>query len=135
MQKQSAAHNVQGLARSIINPIFKIILISPILPGKSEAWRRFIQEMQVSQRAVYEASRHRLGITAEWAWIVETLRGDVAVIIIESEQPGPTLTRIATSDDPFDRWFREQLLVLQGVDLTRAHANSDLDLVFEWYRL
>lgn len=109
-----------------------ITFIAPILPGKSEAWRRFLQEMSYSRRAEYESSRRRMGVAREWVWIVETLKGEVAIIAIEAEQPGPVIAQLTASDLPFDHWFREQLLLLQGVDLTRPQAHTEL--VFEWYR-
>ncbi len=111
-----------------------IILMAPILPGKSEAWRRFLQELKHSRRAEYEASRHHLGITAEWTWIVETIRSDIAIIAIEAEQPGPVIAHLAASELPFDRWFKEQLLALQGVELARPQATLYSDLVFEWQK-
>ena len=47
-----------------------IIWAAPLLPGRSEAWRRFCQELMGSQRAQYVNSRRRLGIGHEEAWLV-----------------------------------------------------------------
>ena len=105
-----------------------VTLIAPILPGKAEAWRRFAQELRASRYGEYLESRHRLGIRSEQAWIAETLRVAVAIITLDTPQPEQLLDQLATSDLPFDRWFKEQLLALQGVDLTRLQ----LDLVFNW---
>jgi len=128
MQKQMAASNSQILINLAAGPASTIALISPILPGKAEAWRRFGQEMMEARRAEYEESRRRLGITGEQAWIAETLHAAVAIITIEAHQPEQLITQLATSDLPFDRWFREQLLTLQGIDLTKVY----LDLVLDW---
>jgi hypothetical protein len=108
------------------------LIIAPILPGKAEAWRRFMQEMGGARHAEYEASRRRLGIQAEWAWISETRRRTIGIIIIEADHLEQALADLATSDHPFDRWFREQLLTLQGVDLTRPDPALLPDLVFAW---
>ena len=109
-----------------------LLVVAPILPGKAEAWRRFIQEMEGSRRREYEASRRRLGIRAEWAWISETRRRTLGIIIIETDHPEQALADLAASDHPFDCWFREQLLTLQGVDLTRPDPALLPDLVFAW---
>ena len=96
----------------------EIIFVLPILPGKSEAWRRFIQEMLGSHRLEYEASRHRLGIYAERSWISQIPSGKQAIIAIEVENLEQVLLNLGNSTAPFDDWFRKQVLALQGVDLT-----------------
>jgi len=110
-----------------------ILIVARILPGKAEAWRRFMQEMLGSRRREYEASRHRLGIQAEQAWISETKRQTVGVIFIEAEHQDQLLLALATSDHPFDCWFREQLLTLQGLDLTQPEAALLPDLILSWH--
>ena len=128
MQKQMAASDVQILTDVIAGPVSTITLITPILPGKAEAWRRFVQELMEARRAEYEESRRRLGITGEQAWIAETLHMAVAIITIDTHQPEQLISQLATSDLSFDRWLREQLLTLQGLDLTKLV----LDLVLDW---
>ena len=109
-----------------------LLVVAPILPGKAEAWRRFMQEMGESRRREYEASRRRLGIRTERAWISETRRRTIGIILIEADHLEQALAALATSDYPFDCWFREQLLILQGVDLTRPDPALRPDLVFAW---
>jgi hypothetical protein len=109
-----------------------IIIVAPILPGKAEAWRRFIQEISGSRRQEHEASRQRLGIRAEWVWINETRQRTRGIILIAAEHLEQALVALVTSDHPFDRWFREQLLALQGLDLTQLDPAFLPDLVFAW---
>ncbi len=109
-----------------------LLVVAPILPGKAEAWRRFMQEMEGSRRREYEASRRRLGIRTERAWISETRRRTIGIMMIEATLLEQALAALATSDHPFDRWFREQLLTLQGLDLTQPDPASLPDLVFAW---
>jgi hypothetical protein len=109
-----------------------VIIVAPILPGKAEAWRRFIQEMRGSRRREYEASRQRLGIRAEWAWINETRRRTMGILMIEADHLKEALAALAASDHPFDCWFREQLLILQDLDLTRPDPTFLPDLVLAW---
>jgi len=109
-----------------------IIVVAPILPGKAEAWRRFMQEILGSRRREYETSRRRLGIRAERVWISETRRWTLGIIIIEADHLDQALAALVASDQPFDRWFREQLLALQGLDLTRPDPALLPDLVLAW---
>jgi hypothetical protein len=109
-----------------------VIMFAPILPGKAEAWRRFMQEMLGSRRQEYEASRRRLGIQTERAWISETRQETIGIIIIETDHLEQALIALATSNHPFDCWFREQLLALQGLDLTRPDPVLLPNLAFVW---
>lgn len=109
-----------------------VIIVAPILPGKAEAWRRFMQELSGSRRSEYEASRRRLGIRVERAWISETRRRATGIILIEADSLEAALAALATSDHPFDSWFRAQLLTLQGLDLTRPDPTFLSDLAFAW---
>lgn len=111
---------------------FAIIFAAPILPGRSEEWRRFLQEMMETRRSEYEESRRRLGISEERTWIAETVNGTVAVIAVAATQPEQVLARLATSDLAVDRWYREQLLALQGFDLTKPLGRASPELVLEW---
>jgi hypothetical protein len=116
-----------------------IILTFPIVAGKVEAWRRFCQEMSGYRRQTYEASRRRLGITRERLALVETAFGSAAVTTLEANDVGLALGQIIASDLPFDRWYREQVQELHGVNLARyeiflqqAPPPENQELLFEW---
>lgn len=108
------------------------LIVAPILPGKAEAWRRFMQEIGGAGRQEYEASRRRLGIRAERVWISETRWRTIGIMLIEGEALEQALVALAHSDQPFERWFREQLLGLQGLDLTRPNPAFLPDLALAW---
>jgi hypothetical protein len=112
---------------------------NPIAPGKVEAWRRFCQELGGARRQTYEASRRRLGITRERLALVETPFGSAAVTTMDAGDVGQALGEIMTSDLPFDRWYRERIQELQGVNQAsydllseRPPLSQDQKLLFEW---
>jgi len=116
-----------------------IVMSNPIAPGKVEAWRRFCQELGGARRQTYEASRRRLGITRERLALVETPFGSAAVTTIDARNVGRALGQIMTSDLPFDRWYREGIQELQGVEQTSYDLHSERpplpenqELLFEW---
>jgi hypothetical protein len=116
-----------------------IVMSNPIAPGKVEAWRRFCQELAGARRQTYEASRRRLGITRERMALVETPSGSAAVTTIDARDVGQALGQIMTSDLPFDRWYRERIQELQGVNqasydqlIERPPLPQDQELLFEW---
>lgn len=108
------------------------LIVAPILPGKAETWRRFMQEIGGARRQEYEASRRRLGIRVERAWISETRWRTIGIMLFEGEALEQALAALAHSDQPFERWFRDQLLTLQGLDLTRLDPAFLPDLVLAW---
>jgi hypothetical protein len=116
-----------------------IVMSNPIAPGKVEAWRRFCQELGGARRQTYEASRRRLGITRERLGLVETPFGSAALTTIDARDLGQALGQIMTSDLPFDRWYRERIQELQGVEQSgygllseRPPLLQDQELLFEW---
>jgi hypothetical protein len=116
-----------------------IILTFPIVAGKVEAWRRFCQELSGSRRHPYEASRQRLGITRERLALVETVFGSVAVTTLEAPDVDRALGQIIASTLPFDRWYREQVRELHGVNLAgyeqfmqQTPLPPNQELIFEW---
>jgi hypothetical protein len=116
-----------------------VILTFPIVAGKVEAWRRFCQELAGSRRQMYEASRYRLGITRERLALVETAFGSAAVTTLEAPDVDRALGQIIASPLPFDRWYREQVLELHGINLAgyeqflqQTPLPPDQELIFEW---
>ena len=91
----------------------------PILPGQEEADRRMFADLQGPRRAEYEAAWRRLGVRTERTWHQQTPQGTVVVGLQVDDDLGQVLQGIATSDDPFIVWWREQINVVHGVDLTQ----------------
>ncbi len=116
-----------------------IVLTLPIVAGKVEAWRRFCQELSGSRLQTYIASRRRLGITRERVELIETPFGSTAVNTVEAADLSKAFAQIATSELPFDLWYRERLHELHGITLGSyeqfaqpTFAPVGQELVFEW---
>jgi hypothetical protein len=88
----------------------------PILPGRTEEVIQIVHQMQGPRQHEHAASRRRLGIIEERVWIQHTVDSDLAIFYLEAEHPERVFQALATSQDPFDLWFRNQLAV-QGYDL------------------
>lgn len=123
----------RGLADAAIEDQgFTVIWAAPILPGKAEAWRRFMQELMGERRPDYEDTCRRLDVQAMRGWITETARGDIGVIAVIASRPEQVLVGLSESERPFERWFRFQLATLQGVDINRPPRMPPTDLVLDW---
>ena len=88
----------------------------PILPGKTDAWRRFIGELNGARRAEYEASRKALGVR-ERSFLQPTPMGDFVIVTLEGDEPGAAFAKFAAATDPFSSWFLAQVKELHGFDL------------------
>jgi phenylpropionate dioxygenase-like ring-hydroxylating dioxygenase large terminal subunit len=115
------------------------VLTLPIAAGKVEAWRRFCQELSGSRRQQHEASRQRLGITAESLALIENLAGSASVTTLEALDLGAALTQLINSKLAFESWYRERLQELHGVHLTCFEesalpaASAQLqEVLFDW---
>jgi len=90
---------------------------------------------------MYEASRQRMGITRERFALVETHFGATAVTTLEAQDVAQALKQLIASRQPFDVWYREQLLKLHGINLTgyeqfsqRLPASQSSDAALLWAR-
>lgn len=120
-------------SNKIAQPPFTLTLIAPIRPGASEAWRRYLQELTGSRRDEYEAFCRRWGVAREQIWIIETLKGAMTIITIATSEPELVVEKLVNSDLPFERQFREQLLLAQGVDLTNLSVEAPVELLLDWF--
>jgi hypothetical protein len=80
------------------------------------------------RKAAHQDARRRAGITRESTWLQSTPDGDVAVVLIEADDLGVAMGTLATSDEPFDRWFREHLRSVHGFDLADGMPLPELIL-------
>ena len=98
-----------------------IAFASPILPGKTQTDRDAMESCAHGDRqAQFQASRRRAGIERESVWVQSTPGGDVAVVLIEAPDIQTAMGSLATSEDPFDRWFREHIKDVHGMDLAEG---------------
>jgi hypothetical protein len=92
---------------------------APLLPGTTSVDREEMLSCWHGERTEeHDRSRRRHGISRESVWIQGTPAGDVAVVLIESPDLPTALYGLATSDEPFDRWFREHVIAVHGFDLS-----------------
>jgi hypothetical protein len=93
-----------------------LALAIPIVPGKTDQWRRFIDQINGPRRAEYIDSRRHLGVR-ERVFLQSSPHGDLVLITVEGDDPETAFRFFGAQDDPFINWFREQVLELHGIDL------------------
>ena len=90
----------------------------PILPGRTDDDREAMRScVEGERRAAYESSRARHGIRREAVWIQPTPAGDVAVVYLEADDLPTAFAGLGSSEDEFDRWFRDMTRAVHGINL------------------
>jgi hypothetical protein len=105
--------------------------VIPLLPGKTDTDRAALASCWRGERkAAYEDARRRAGVTREAAWIQSAPTGDMAVIYLEADDLTAAMDIIVSSDEPFDRWFRQHILEVHGVALEEGFPPPEQVLDF-----
>jgi hypothetical protein len=91
----------------------------PVLPGKEDLDRETLNQMSGERREEYEAAAREAGISRQIVWHHQTPDGTVAVVYIEADDPIAALGKFGSSDEPFNRWFREQMKDVHGIDISQ----------------
>ncbi len=88
----------------------------PILPGKTETLKKYIQEIKTSRLDELAKSREQMGVHAIQFWLQHNPNGDMVVISMDIDNPSKFFDMLMHSNEPFDKWFREKIVMeCQGV--------------------
>lgn len=87
----------------------------PLPPGKTDDWLRFMGEVQARLDEHQQAHR-AMGGRGETVLLQRTPHGDMAIVVLESDDPAAFFQGVATADDPYSQWFRAQLSAIHGID-------------------
>ncbi len=103
----------------------------PISREKVQVVRDFVAELLGPRRESFEESWRSKGIRCEVASLQEMPEGSLVLVYLEAEDVAHAFHELAISDTPFDRWYRDQVLNIYGVDLTTASGPST-ELLAAW---
>jgi hypothetical protein len=95
-----------------------VAFAAPLLPGKTDAWRDWIAEISGPRSAELADFNTRHGLTRHAAWLQQTPHGDFVVVIHEGPGGETLMPNLATSDNEFDVWFRDNVEALHGIDFS-----------------
>ena len=95
-----------------------ISFVVPVLPGTEQAHREWMDALAGARREEYHSAWKNAGVTRHAVWQQQTANGTVDVVYLEADDVPAAMQDITTSDEPFQRWFRERVLDVHGMDLT-----------------
>ena len=96
----------------------QMCFIIPVVSGMVDEARDFIHEMGNARWADYDRSQRRIGITHEVWYMASLPSGNSLVVFMESTDLARAFSLLAESDDEFDRWFRQRLIDVAGLDIS-----------------
>lgn len=112
-------------------PVYQIA--APILPGKLEQWRQFQSRLLPNgpQRAQWEEQLRRHGIQRQVVSLHETPQGPTVLVMLEGQNALGFFPQVARSQEPFDRWFVQQVQEIHGIDLGQIEGQPPSQVVLE----
>ena len=99
-----------------------VCLTIPVLPGRTEAARALMRELEQVRKAEYDASQRRLGIAKQVWFLASGPGGDELVAYVESPAFDGALDLLVRSRHGFDWWFKARLAEATGFDLNDPPA-------------
>ena len=90
----------------------------PVLPGQEQLDRETLSEMSGARRDEYQAAAQEVGITRQIVWHQQTPDGTIAVVYVEADDPASALGQFGSSDEPLNRWFRDRMKEVHGIDIS-----------------
>ena len=102
----------------------------PILPGKTDAARAFASDVAGSRKAAFEDIQKRTGTTRETWSLQETPAGAFMLVWFEGDVE-KAFAHLATATDDFTVWFRGQIKVVTGMDMSEP-AEGGPELLLDW---
>jgi len=102
----------------------------PILPDKVEAWKEWSWEFSEGPRKEeFVALMKQYGLTHNRCWLQQSPTGALAIVLFEGETPDAFRQQIASSQEPFAVWFRENVKEHQGMDLSKSMEGLPPELI------
>ena len=105
-------------------------VVLPIVPGKTEDWRAFTEELKGSRRDEFEASRRSVGVH-ERTFLQSTPMGDLVIVTLEGDDPVASFGRLMQQDDDFAKWFLAHASEAHGFDPSQMPAGDPSELVID----
>jgi len=104
----------------------------PLLVDQTDAHRLALASCWVGARKeAYQDARRRVGVVREVVWVQRAPGGALAVVYMEADDLDKAFTILGTSVEPFDRWFRDQVLQVHGIALEDGFTRPELVLDFD----
>ena len=109
-----------------------IVRAFPVLPGKDDDLRRLAEEMD-AEREQATAFYSGYAVVHESWHLQKTPQGSWAICVTDiAREPVAMAKAYASSQRPFDRWLKERIRELTGVDPDLQPFGPPTETIFNW---
>lgn len=110
-----------------------VVRAFPLLPGREEELHRVVAELSGPRRAEADEFYRSFGVVHESWHLQQTPHGALVIGVTEiGGEVEATAQRYAASSRPFDRWFKDQVKRLTGIDPDSEPLGPPTEEVFSF---
>ena len=102
----------------------------PIVPGKEEQWKKFINDLNGKYNKDYVKSRKKLGVR-ERTFHQVTPQGHLVIVTLRGDDPEKAFSKFAETDDEFTNWFVKQVQEIHNMDLRQPTPGPLPEMVID----
>jgi hypothetical protein len=104
----------------------------PVIPDKVEAWKAWVRECTDTRREEFEAFNERMGLTLHRAWLTQGREGPLVIVVYDGPGAEDFLSKLARSNEPFDKWLREHVTEYHKMDFSKVEAMPRSEIYMDW---
>lgn len=104
----------------------------PVIGNKVGAWKAWIRECSGPRREEFEALNERMELTLHRAWLTEGREGPLAIVVFDGPGAETFVQKLATSKEPFDKWFWQRVREYHAIDLSNPSALPKSEICLNW---
>jgi hypothetical protein len=109
-----------------------IVRAFPLLPGKEQDLRRLAAALASTHREAAQEFYRTFGVSRESWHFQETPSGPMVIGVTDlDDDPEVRGREYAESNRPFDRWFKDQIRNLTGVDPDSQPLGPPTEVIFD----
>lgn len=106
----------------------------PLKPEKVGAWKAWIRECAGTHKDEFEAFNERMELTLHRAWLMEGREGLSVIVVFDGPGAEKFLQRLAISEEPFDRWFRDRISEYhKDIDFSKPNLMAKSEMYLDWH--
>ncbi len=107
----------------------QMLFTLPILPGKTEAARAFLQDLGGARKEDLRACNQALGFTKEMWALQQMPQGDFLIAYVTGEDLGTASGKFAAAQGEFERWFKQQVREVTGTDFNELSTGPASEIL------
>lgn len=114
----------------------RVVRAFPVLKGHEAAVSQLVKEMSGARAGEAAAFYKRFGVAHECWFTQHTAHGMLVIAITDfsGRSIEDAAVDYAAATEPFEAWFKQQVLKISGVDPSIAPLGPPTSCVFDWPR-